>query len=519
MSPSHLIRRLLLPTLVWTLSTNCSLKVSAQVINDSSSSMAKQEQTIPNEQEILQKIEILQQQAEKFRKTVDIFNLQLQEQFNSQRTSNIVDVQPVLVNWEQLNKIWHNFTRDIEKNPEFSNLVQENQIFRDIEQNLIFQQEIISNLAKILNESSTLIITELQEQLFTRRELSRNDYPYGSFEAKTQHKFALVSTNKARELELQISQIENILSNQLLFKEKINNTNYKIGEKNTLNFSDTKEPINNLSKQNDFLSFNTLIALALLSSCAIFIILKNSKQNHVVAEDQDSYEDEDSEAPRNNLVNYDVADYLKNVQHFEHQARELLNSSNQIIDNRKNPIERDEKIQVKNNPVTSDHKTIQPNFNFSDSSKTKAFSGTNPTQVIQESSPTVTSLVTEEDLILMYRENPQLLHRKSITVAINKESIQRIKTGQKSDILFKEKNNGSYWIILEPKLENNCYFLVPNPFLDINSLTLQNIDKIFNCTRYNNRISDQFNLKYSAMVQVHTLTSWRLIGTGEITFS
>ena len=238
-----------------------------------------------------------------------------------------------------------------------------------------------------------------------------------------------------------------------------------------------------------------------------------------MVQDQDSSQDENSEAPRNNLVNYAVADYLKNVQQFEHQAREILNSTNQIIGNRKNLIERDGKFQVNNHPVASDHKQIKPKFNFSDSSKTNPFSKTTPTQVIQELLPTVTSLVTEEDLILMYRENRQLLHQKSITVAITKESIQRIKTGQKSDILFKEASNGGYWIIIEPKLENNCYFLVPNPFVDINSLTPQSIDKIFTCTRYNNRTSDQFSLKYSAMVQIHTLTSWRLIGTGEITFS
>ncbi|MGK7892509.1 MAG: hypothetical protein AB4372_02355 [Xenococcus sp. (in: cyanobacteria)] len=517
---SNLTRGLLISTIVWTLSSNYALKVSAQVIDDLSSSRKKQEQTITNDQDILYQVEILQQQAEKFRKTVDLFNLQLQEQLNSQRTSNIVDVQPVLVNWEELNLVWHNLTNNLEKHPEFSNLLQEDQVFHNIEQNLIFQKEIISNLAKILNNSSTLIITELQEQLFTRRELSRNSYPYGTFEVKTQHKFALISTNKARELEVQVSQIENILSSNLLHREQTNNTNYKTESTITSNQNSTKELNNSLSEQNEFLKFNTLIALILLSSCAIFIILRNSNHNQDILQNKDLEQEGNSEIFRNNLVNYDVTDYLKNVQKIEHQARKLLNSTNQIIEHQKNSIEQDEKFQVKNYSVASSSNKIKPNYNnFSDSSATQRLSITTPTQVIQEFSPTFTSLATEEDLILMYRKNRQLLYQKSITVEITKKSKQRIQTKPKYDIFFEETSNGGYWIVFEPKLENNCYFLVPNPFLDITSLTSQNIDNIFTCTRYNNRTSDQFSLKYSAMVQVHNSSSWRLIGNGEITFS
>ncbi len=60
MKQSNLTRGLLLSTLVSTLSINCELKVFAQVINDLSSSMAKQEQTIKSDQDLLQKIVILQ---------------------------------------------------------------------------------------------------------------------------------------------------------------------------------------------------------------------------------------------------------------------------------------------------------------------------------------------------------------------------------------------------------------------------------------------------------------------------
>ncbi len=119
----------------------------------------------------------------------------------------------------------------------------------------------------------------------------------------------------------------------------------------------------------------------------------------------------------------------------------------------------------------------------------------------------------------MYRQNPQLLSHKIIKLEVNKKSIQRTKTRYKPDIIFKKASNDSYWIIMEPKLENNCYFLVPKPNLEINSLIYPSIENIFNCTGYNNRTSNKFNLKLSAMVQIHSTSSWKLIGAGEITFS
>lgn len=511
MSQSNLIRGLLLPTLVWTLSSNYVLKVSAQIIDDLSSNKIEQEQTIASDQDLLQKIEILQQKAESFRETIDNLNIRLQEQYNSQRTSNIVDFAPVLAKLEQLQRIWRDFSQDLETHPELFRFLEEDKVFYDIEQKLIFQKEIISNLEKVLNESSTLTITELQEQLFTIGELNRNYYPYGTFEAKTQHKFALISTNQARELELQISQIANILSAYLLHKEQLKNTNYGIAETTKLNSPDTTKFFDNLSKENRFLNFNTFLALTLLSSCAISIILKAAKQNRSVLQDQDSVQDKNSEPPHKNPKNHEVTDYLNNIQEVENEARKILNLTNVII-------EKDQKPQLKNNLITSSKKS---NSNFKDArlASNKTFSSNRNTQVIQKLSPRVTSLVTEEDLIRMYRENRQLLCQKSITVEITKESLKRIKTGKNTDILFEEASNGGYWIIFEPKLANNCYFLVPNPILDINSLTLQSIDKIFTCTRYDNRTSDEFNLKYSAMVQVHDSTSWKLIGNGEITFS
>ena len=523
MSQSNLTRGLLLLTLVSTLSINCELQVFAQVINDLSSRMVKQEQTIKSDQDLLQKIEILQQKAEKFRQIVDIFNLQLQEQFKSQRIKNTVDFKKVLANWEQFNIIWHDFSQDLEKNPELSNLLEETKLFNNINQNLLFQKKIISNLAQVLNESSTLIITEFQKQLFTKRELNSSYYSYGTLDIETQHKFALISTNKARELELQVAQVENILSNHLLNREQINNSNFRIVDANTASSIKTTDAKELIDKQTRFLNFNTLIVLTLLSSCAIFIILRTYKQN------QDIEQHREPEISQKN-----VTDDLHNVEQVENQVREILNSGNQVIVNKK-------KSQVKNSSAAS-LKQSQPKFNSPSFSATEIFLTKTPKQVVQESSPIVSSLVTEEDLIVMYRQNPQLLSQKVIKVEVTRESIQRTITGQKPEIFFKKASNDSYWIVMEPKLENNCYFLVPKPNLEINSLIYPSMENIFNCTGYHNRTSNKFNLKLSAMVQIHEVreshvvsyakryplgrrglsdstSSWKLIGTGEITFS
>ncbi len=503
MSQSNFTRGFLLSTLVWTLSINCTLKVSAQVINDLSSSMTIQEQTIKTDQDLLQTIDILQAKAEKFRQTVDSFNLQLQEQFKSKRIKNTVDFQQVLANWEQFNKIWDEFTGDLEANPEFSSLLEETKIFNDINQNLLLQKEIISNLAEVLNKSSTLVIVELQEQLFTQRELNRSYYPYGTFESKTQHKFALISTNKARELELRVSQIENILSNYLLNKAQINNTSSIIIKTSTVDSVNTKnseEIVDNSLKKSSFLNFKLLIILTLLSSCGIFIILRFYKQSRTFLQKQDLAQDLDSE-PSQEIVE----DYLQNIEQFENQAREILDSTNEVIENEKKNIE--------------NQKQTQPKFDSPSSSRTPIFSKKTPKQVIEESSPTETSLVTEEDLIAIYRQAPQLLSEKIIKVDANKESIQRKKAGLKTEIIFQKTGNDSYWIVTEPQLANNCYFLVPNPNLEINSVTYSSLENIFNCRGYKNRTSDKFKLKLSAMVKIESASSWKLIGTGEITFS
>ena len=510
MGQSNLTRGLLLSTLVWTLSINCTLKVSAQAIKDLSSSTTKQEQAIKSDQDLLQTIDLLQAKAKKFRQTVDSLNLRLQEQFKSQRITNTVDFQQVLANWEQFNRIWHDFNGDLEANPEFSPLLEESKIFNNINQNLLLQKEIISNLAKVLNKSSTLVIVELQEQLFTKRELNRSYYPYGSFETKTQHKFALISTNKARELELQVSQIENILSNYLLNKAQGDNNSYRIFEATTVdsaNPTNSEKLVDHDDKKTAFLNYKILMILSLLSCCGIFIWLFHIKSRLILLE-QELTQDQDSK-----ISQEIVEDYLQNIEKIENQAREILNSTNQFIENEK------KNIRNPNKP--------QPKFNSPSSLVTPAFSQKTPEPVIEESSPTDTSvvaekelsLVTEEDLIAIYRQAPQLLFPKIIKVDVNKESIQRKKAGLKAEIILQKTSNDSYWIVTEPELANNCYFLVPNPNLEINSVTYSNLENVFNCKGYKHRTSNKFKLKLSAMVKVESANSWKLIGNGEITFS
>ena len=507
MSYSNLTRGLLLSTLVWTLSTNCLLKVSAQARNDLSANMIKQEQTTTSYPELLRKIDILQQKAEKFRETVDIFNIQLYEQFKSPRITNTVDFQQVLVNWEQFNRIWHDFTGDLEQNPELSALLQEDKVFNNVDQNLLFQKEIISSLAKVLNESSTLIITEFQEKLFTKRELNRNYYPYGTFEAKTQHKFALTSTNKARELELQLSQIENLVSNYLLHREQGDNPSYENIGTTTLNSTDTKELVDNSPRQTGFFNFNILIVLTLLSSCAIFILLRVYQQKQKQKQKQNQVQSQDGASEASQNI---IEDYLTNVEQVENQALDLLNSTEQMIE--------ETRQSQGENPLDSAAEPSQAKPNIPRSSAMKTSSETSK-QVVQKSLKKVTSLITEEDLITMYRQNPQLLSEKVIKVQITRESIERTNAEEKTEIIFKRASNDSYWIVTEPALGNNCYFLVPNPNLEINSLIFPSIENIFNCQGYHNRSSNEFDLKLSAMVQVHSKSSWKLIGTGELIFS
>ncbi len=511
MGQSNLTRGLLLSTLVWTLSINCTLKVSAQAIKDLSSSTTKQEQAIKSDQDLLQTIDLLQAKAKKFRQTVDSLNLRLQEQFKSQRITNTVDFQQVLANWEQFNRIWHDFTGDLEANPEFSPLLEESKIFNNINQNLLLQKEIISNLAKVLNKSSTLVIVELQEQLFTTRELNRSYYPYGSFETKTQHKFALISTNKARELELQVSQIENLLSNYLLNKAQRNNNSSQVFEATTVNspnLTNSEELVDHDHKQTAFLNDKIFIILTVLSGCGIFVIWLFYTESRLILLKQKLTQDRDSKISQENFE-----DYLQNIEKIENQAREILNSTNQVIENEK------KNLRNQNKP--------QPKFNSPSSFVTPAFSQKTPEPVIEESSPTDTSvvaekelsLVTEEDLIAIYRQAPQLLFPKIIKVDVNKESIQRKKAGLKSEIIFQKTSNDTYWIVTEPELANNCYFLVPNPNLEINSVPYSNLENVFNCKGYKHRTSNKFKLKLSAMVKVESANSWKLIGTGEITFS
>lgn len=520
MSHSKLTRGLLFSTLVWTLSLSCILKVSAQVINDFSSEIAQREQEINNDQDLLQKIDMLQQKAARLRQTVDIFNLHLQEEFNFPRKKNTVEVKKVLANWEQFNRIWHNFNQDLGKNPELSSILGKTKVIHSINQNLLFQKEIISSLAKVLNESSMLLVTEFQEQIFTKRELNHSYFPNGTFETQTQHKFTLISTNKARELELQVSQIENILSNHILTKQETINKNdnsYITIEATTINSAKTNSTPSEPSEPSNFLNFNTFIALILLSSCAIFVVMKVYKQNDSGLDNKNSSQDDDPGISPNN-----VEDYLKNLQQVENQAREIINSTNQIIENQRSSRENQQKFQENNDPISPNNnssKPKQPSHNSSNSATNKKFVSKMPQQAVQESLLTNVDLATEEDLIVLYHENRQLLLQKSIKVELTRESLQSIKTVAKSEILFKESSKGSYWLVLEPKLENNCYFLVPNPILNFNALINQGIDHIFTCTRYNNRRSDHFNLKFSAMVQIQSSSTWKLIGTGEILFS
>ncbi|MEM9275505.1 MAG: hypothetical protein AAGA80_21440, partial [Cyanobacteria bacterium P01_F01_bin.143] len=301
-----------------------------------------------------------------------------------------------------------------------------------------------------------------------------------------------------------------ILFNYLLYRKPINNTSYRLIEATTTNSTDIGQFGDNSVPKTKFFTFKVLIVLTLLSSCGIFIFLKSYKQKNSSVENQDLDQDRNNEAPLNNM-----ADYLENVQKVENQARQLLDSTELIIENQHDNIRKNQEHQINEHfmDIAAQRSLNSPSFE-----RAEAFSSTTQ-QAVQESLPITKNLATEEDVIVLYRKNRQSLLKKAIRVSVTQESKQRIKAGGKSEIIFEKSSNGSYWIITEPKLENNSYFLVPNPMLKLNALLEQNVDHIFTCTRYNNRSSDNFNLKFSAIVQVHVANSWKLIGTGEITFS
>ncbi|ELS03903.1 hypothetical protein Xen7305DRAFT_00036270 [Xenococcus sp. PCC 7305] len=511
MSQSNLIKGLLFSSLIWTLSSNFSAQASVPVISNPSSITAKQVQILKNGQDVLQGIEILQQKAENFRQTVDSLNFQLQAQFNSSGTSNVVDTQLVLTNWQKLNRIWLDFTTDIEKNSEFSHLLQKEQVFTDIEQNLRFQKTIISNLAKVLNQPSASVVIELQGQIFT----NQDSYNNSVFDTITQHKFSLISTNKARELELQVSQLENIVSDNLLDKVQTINSvsqNVEASKLKTRQKTDISELTNNSSGEIDLLNFNVLTALALLSSCAIFVALKSYKNKRSFWPKQDL---DKIQNPK--ISDQQVVDYLHSLEAKEQQSYQLIDSANKLILDGKKTLEQQDIHLV--SPSSNDAYRKQIRLTNAKSSTISMPSKVATKQVTPpESSAIATTLTTEEELIIVYREHPQLLLPKVIEVEVY-QGIGQETTNGESEILFREAKHGNYWIILEPKLENNSYFLVPNPMLDLEFPLFQSSDKIFTCPKHHGKLSGEFDLKFSAMVQVYSSRAWKLIGTGEITFS
>lgn len=134
----------------------------------------------------------------------------------------------------------------------------------------------------------------------------------------------------------------------------------------------------------------------------------------------------------------------------------------------------------------------------------------------------ISTLIDSEELkkiITNYNENAQVLIKDIVKVAALKEDIAERRTGRAIPLIFKEDNNESYWVVRQPKLPNNYYFLVPKPTLVINPSIHQTAEDIFICDGYQNRApSNKFKLLLPAVVKSRGDNEWELAEPGELFF-
>ncbi|MDJ0899502.1 MAG: hypothetical protein QNJ55_11890 [Xenococcus sp. MO_188.B8] len=403
-------------------------------------------------------------------------------------------------------------------------------------------------------------VESIQSFNFTKEEINRSFDQNRTFDAITLYKFALVSTNKARDLELRIADLEKHIYIESRYLQQQN--------------SFTLNPIDANSERNKFLSLKALLVLFVLSGCTFFIIYKAYKQNNSVKQIK----------IKDNQINQNY--YQKNTVKPSQPYRQRNNYSSTAIRNQRTSSEKkstyystkfemmdrgkaggageasgagednyqDSSLKTKladyyqykspnRRGITNYSASSQDLSNKNSSSKlnrsryyhqhlTKQAlnlnenSATNlfPTRTAKQSSSKSVTHISDkpntlgEEIVAIYHRNPRELSIKVIKVAATSESIEQRRAGMKTPIRFTETSNYSYWIIQEPKTDNN-YFLVPKPNLVINSHIYQTIEDIFSCQGYQNRASNKFKLKLSAVVQSEGEGSWKLIEPGELIFS
>ncbi|MEM8719537.1 MAG: hypothetical protein AAGE84_09550 [Cyanobacteria bacterium P01_G01_bin.39] len=467
MSHSSLIIGLLLSTLVWTVPINFEQEALAQVESEQISTVTATDRRLKQYQGLLQKLNYLQQQGINYRQVIDQLNFQIQDK-------EPIEERFVLTNNKNFIQAWNEFNREIADNHELYSFRGMSQILDSLDQDLLILDDLVSNF-EISDENNL-------------------------------DKFLLGSTKKVRDLELQISQIENLIYLQLLNLDTTNSLN-----SNILGTTRVKQqPISAVADadlpNNSIFNFKALIVLTLLSSCAIAIVIVAYKQNKYFRQIKTIYKDQ----------------YISQQPEHNPQDLDSLNQDKQEISgipDYPNTYKNHHSKTKQHHPRQYNQKLTKPSFNLNDYSTSHLITKNHTTQSIPQSSFPTTYIPSEEALVTTYTQDPKILAKKAIKVAATRESIEQRRAGIKTAILFTETGNDSYWIALEPELEDHHYFLVPKPNLVINSRIYQTIEYIFRCPGYQNRASNKFQLKLPAVVQFNGSDCWKLVKSGELTFS
>ncbi|ELS00613.1 hypothetical protein Xen7305DRAFT_00003140 [Xenococcus sp. PCC 7305] len=542
MSHSNLIRGFLLSTLVWTLPLNFELETLAQVEIVQSPDITKQQENRQDYQKILQKIDQLQQEAANFRQAVDQFNVELQEKFDSTEKIDKINLRTLLNEQKEFQKIWQELDEELAKRSEFVAYSKKSKI----EQAIGSLEELIFTLdSSLKNLSKSSKIANLQDKLFSKEEINRAFGDNKTFDEKTLNKFALVSTNKVRDLQLQVAQIEKHIYIQLLFLQQQN----IIQDTNVVNTN---------SGSNSTFSPKKLLVLTFLFACTLLIILRvynkhyspqriktkikdhqNNKKLYPdsIKESKNSLQDNNrffavqesrSKKQPNRQVSVlnqgNVADYShsNSQEKFSRRANNSPASKSQTLSNNlRNKNSRSNSSYVNYSPLESTEKYLGSQDNYPTSSisektnKQGSSKSISPVTYIPEALDKSNKL--DQKIVVTYHQNPRELSKKSIKVAATRESIEQKRAGIKTPILFMETSNDSYWISRE-STEENHFFLVPKPNLVINSPIYQTIKDIFICQGYQNRTSNKFKLIAPAVVKKLSHDKWQLIESGKLVF-
>ncbi|MEM7590051.1 MAG: hypothetical protein AAF383_00750 [Cyanobacteria bacterium P01_A01_bin.83] len=468
MSHSNLVRGLLLSTLVWTLPINFEQEALAQAESEQISATAATDKKTSQYQELLQKLSNLQQQGINYRQSIDQINFQIREK-------EAIDNQLVLTSSQNFNQALNEFNREIADNQELYSFRGMSQILDNLDQDLLILDDLVSDL-NISDENNL-------------------------------DKFVLGSSIKVRDLELQVSQLENLIYRQLLNLHTSNSLNSSILETPIVEPSTSAVADADLPN-NSFFNFKAFIVLILLSSCAIVIVLVAYRQNKYFRQINTKTIHKDLHLSKQLETN---PQYLDSLNQGDQEVSKILTHTN----NYQNQLS-----QTQQHHLRQYHqKPTKPSFNIYDYSTSNQLPQNYPTQSIPQSSSPVTYISSAEALVATYTQNPKLLAKKVIKVAATRESIEQIRAGIKTPIIFTETANDSYWIVMEPELEENQCFLVPKPNLVINSRIYQTTEDIFHCPGYKNRTSNKFQLSIPAVVQFNGSGYWKLVKPGELMFS